>query len=609
MQHPKDPNQTDTGRLFIAIGLSLFILGLFYQFVEKPRIDAMKKQQELRLAQMEGTIENSIPEIVEVRDRSVVLSESLQRLEFDTPSVHGSINLIGGRIDDLVLKGHKKTLEGDEFVSLLAPVGSPEPYYVEAGWVSKSKNADLLPNAQTHWSVVGGQTVLKENQPVTLQWDNGKGLVFEREITLDENYLFSITQRVTNNSANDVSVNAYQLISRHGIPADLVDFFILHEGPQGFLEDKWHDINYSDLRDDKLLEFNARDGWVGIGDKYWFVGLIPSAKQDVSARFVYTGNNEKNEKFQTDLTGQPQIVAAGNRVENTFRLYAGAKKLSVINAYVKMDGLETLDQMFDYGMWYFITKPLLFVLNWLTAFFGHVGWAILFLTVCLRLAMYPLTNKQFRSMAKMKQIAPQLKKLQEKHKDNRELLQKEIFKLYQKEQVNPFSGCLPILVQIPIFFALYKVIMLDLDMRHAPFWGWIDDMSSQDPTSLFNLFGLIPWDPPSFLLIGLWPCLMGITMVMQRRLSPPPPDKTQAKMMLYMPYFFTFLMAKFAAGLVIYWTWSNLIGLLQQYVIMRRMGVNVSLIRGHGERRKNKADEEASETKETDVSKVKKSKT
>ncbi len=587
-KNPNDPNGIDTMRLLGAIVISLAILFAFNFLVEKPRAKALEKQLAAqKIAGIENpAIETLRAQVVEPLTREeIVQSSQIKRLLIEGERITGSLSVQGARIDDVLLKGYFETTAREKEFSILTPAGTEQPYYADFGWIAKQVGT-VLPTSKTIWQVKGN-TVLTSNDPVVLTWNNGQNLNFEREISLDENYMFTITQRVTNTGMAGVSLLPYQLISRHGMPKDYRGFFIQHEGPLGFLGKDLTEVDYDDLREDGEETKNSKGGWVGFTDRYWFTSLIPEKNTENKIRFIQSGEEGTTEKFQTDILGAEQLIPAGQTVAVTTQFFAGAKEYDVLKVY-KAEGIENFDLTLDFGMWFFITKPLLTTLLFLSKYFGSVAIAILVLTVILRGVLFPLTNKSFISMAKMKKVAPRLKELQEKHKDDREKMQMAILELYQKEGVNPLSGCWPMLLQIPIFFALYKVILINVGMRHAPFWGWIDDMSEMDPTSVFTGFGLVSWELPAILLIGAWPCMMGLTMLLQRRFSPPPPDKTQAMLLNIMPVFLTFIMSKFAAGLVIYWTWSNFLAISQQYIIMRREGVEVSLVHGHGERRKNK---------------------
>lgn len=577
----QDPEQHK--RLMAAIALSLLILFGYHYFVERPRIEAMQAREAAQQeAQAEKVLDTNIVSQQDAADQVYSRDEIVERggrLMIKNEKVEGSMPLSGIRIDDIRLLDHYETVERVKPVALFAPSGTEKPYYAEFGFISDD-NAMNLPSEDTQWQVVSNSDTLGTDQPVTLQWDNGQGVTFERTIELDKYYLFTITDRVINTSDETVTVYPYQLLSRKGLPKDFVDFFILHQGPISFSGGELEELSYDDLEDTQ--EFNNTGGWVGFTDKYWFASIIPPEGEAYKARFIKTGpEDEQQARYQADVLMGAMIIPPNGADEASYRMFAGEKKLDVLDSYDDQPGLRNIDLSIDFGIWAIITKPIYLALNFLSELFGHVAWGIIVLTVLIRLALYPLNSKSFRSMAAMKKISPKLKEIQEQHKGDTQTMQLKIMELYQREKVNPFSGCWPMLLQIPIFFALYKVVMLDIDMRHAPFPGWIEDMSVMDPTSIFNLFGLLPYDVPGVLMIGAWPVLMAMTMAGQRRLNPPPSDPVQAKVMAFMPWFFMIILAKFAAGLVIYWTWSNFLGLLQQYVIMRREGVDVSLIKGY----------------------------
>ncbi len=582
-QFPTPDDNKDNARLMQAIAISLAILFAFHFLYEKPQQEAQLKQQQEIAAKAQMPV-TAAPAALKTRTEALA---GAKRIKIEGDKVTGSLSLTGARIDDLSLNDH---LEDDlkTHVELLTPSGADGAYYVESGWTS-ADTAARLPDDKTVWHLApGSASVLKTGGSVTLAWDNGQGLSFTRKIELDDSYMFQITQSVTNKTAAARQLNAWYLISRHGLPLGFKGFFILHEGPIAYLDGKLKEINYKDLAKGENTERDNVHGWLGIADKYWFVGVLPRPEETFDARVVGSKAGDI-QSYQADIVGAAQVVQPGQTAFDKKLVFAGVKSLPLTKSYQEKYGIPRLDLVFDFGMWYFITKPFFFLLHFLMSALGNVGLSILAMTVIVRGAVFPLANKSFRSMARMKKVAPQLKELQEKYGQDRERLQMEIFELYRRENVNPFSGCWPMLIQIPIFFALYKSILLSVELRHAPFWGWIHDLSAPDPTNLFTLFGLIPWEPPAALHIGLWPVLFCATMIIQKRLTPPMPDKTQEQLQGVFPYIITFMLAKFASGLVIYWTWSNTLGILQQYYILRSAGdKNVSLLRGHHERRKKK---------------------
>ncbi|MGC2857026.1 membrane protein insertase YidC [Novispirillum sp. DQ9] len=493
------------------------------------------------------------------------------RVRIDTPALSGSISLVGGRFDDLVLKNYRVEPNQDaQQITLLSPRGSAEPYYAEYGWVAAGQGIDV-PGGDTPWQA--DAEVLSPATPVTLTWTSAQGLTFKRIIAVDENYMFTVTQTVSNDGGAAVTLHPYGLISR-GYRPQTADFYILHEGPLGVFEGTLKEVDYSELEEDGKVERTTTGGWVGITDKYWLTALDFDRDSESKARMLYR-QVDGQPRYQVDFLGAARTVAPGTTVEVKNDFFAGAKQLRLIDHYADSRGIKNFDLSIDFGWFYFLTKPFAYALLWLHGLLGNAGLAIIAFTVILRVLLYPLANKSFKSMSKMKALQPEMKALQERFKDDRARLNQEMMALYKTKGVNPVSGCLPILVQIPIFFALYKVLFVSIEMRHAPFYGWIHDLSAPDPTSLFNLFGLIPWDPPTFLMIGVWPLIMGVTMWAQQKLNPAPADPIQAKIMMWLPVVFTVMLASFPAGLVIYWATNNLLSVAQQWLIMKRMGVKV----------------------------------
>lgn len=515
------------------------------------------------------------------------------RIPIVNKELTGSLNLTGARLDDLRLNNYYETLKKETPITLLAPSHSKRPYYNEFGWVAQSPDLNL-PKATTNWSLYapGGDAKdarLTPDHPVTLRWDNGQGLIFERIISIDEDFLFTVEQRILNRSDRTIRLHPYALISRRGTPQDLQNIWILHEGPIAYLDKKLHQASYDDLLEARAPQsYTGRNGWAGITDKYWMVTLIPDQESQKTFRFVQSrvgGEGSRSlpllssNRFQTDILGDVHVIGPGESTTHQTHLFAGAKKVNLIEAYEDKLNIPHFDLSVDFGWFYFITKPFFHAISFFFELTGNFGVAIILFTIALRLLVFPLANTSYKSFAKMKQISPQIMELRESCKDDKRRLQQELVKLYQKEKVNPLAGCFPILVQIPIFFSLYKVLFIALEMRHAPFFGWIQDLSVADPTSLFNLFGLLPYEVPGILLIGVWPCLMLVTLLVQQRLNPPPPDPMQRQIMMMFPFIMTYIMAQFAAGLVIYWTVSAMLAIVQQYVIMRRMGVEVHLFK------------------------------
>ena len=508
----------------------------------------------------------SVP-AAEMRAQTLV---GTQRVTIDAPRARGSIALTGAVIDDLVLLDYLETLEeGADNIHLLNPTQMREAYFADFGWVAQRQGVKL-PNAESVWSA--DQSTLTPISPVTLSWDNGEGLVFQRVISIDSDYMFSIEQRVVNTTGEDVELFPYGLLSRRTTP-DTLDFYIMHEGPLGVIDDTLTEIDYDDMQEDGEIKYTTTGGWIGITDKYWLTALAPAPGESATMRFLHQ-INAGEDKYQTDYLGTKKLVPAGSSVAYTTHLFAGAKEVNLLDRYAEEFNISQFDLAIDFGWFYFLTKPFFYALQWLNGIFGNYGLAILLFTVGVKLVMLPLANKSYKAMSRMKQLQPEMMRIRDQFKEDRMRQQQEMMALYKREKVNPASGCLPILVQIPVFFALYKVLFVSIEMRHAPFYGWIHDLSAPDPTTIFNLFGLIPWDPPSFLMIGIWPLIMGGTMFLQQKLNPAPTDPMQQKIMAFLPLIFTVLLATFPAGLVIYWAWNNLLSIAQQKYIMWRMGVS-----------------------------------
>jgi YidC/Oxa1 family membrane protein insertase len=513
------------------------------------------------------------------------------KILIDTPKLAGSIALKGARVDDLSLVQYRETVDPKSpAIVLLAPSGSPHPFYAEFGWVGAAGTPVKLPNADTVWRQEGSGA-LAIDRPVTLVYDNGESLVFRRTIAVDDKYLFTVKDTVTNGGAETITLYPYGLISRHGAPK-IEGFYILHEGLIGVLGDEGlQEITYSKMDDKKALNFKVTNAWFGITDKYWAATLLPDRTEPLQVRF--SANPAGAAKiYQTDYLGEAKTVAPGATTAHNNRLFSGAKEVAVVglnfplvgdSGYNKSLDLNKFDLLIDWGYFYFITKPMFVAIDWFFKFLGNFGLAILAVTVVVKLIFFPLANKSYASMAKMKNIQPQMTALRERYPDDKVKQQQEMMELYKKEKINPIAGCLPIVIQIPVFFALYKVLFITIEMRHAPFFGWIKDLSAPDPTTIFNLFGLLPFDPSqvpvigTYLMLGVWPIIMGITMWFQMKLNPSPPDPTQKMIFDWMPLIFTFMLSSFSAGLVIYWAWNNSLSVLQQSVIMKRNGAKIEL--------------------------------
>jgi YidC/Oxa1 family membrane protein insertase len=514
--------------------------------------------------------------------RDAALGKST-RVSIATGSLQGSIALKGGRIDDLALLKFRETVDPKSPpIILLSPSGGPDPFYAEFGWTNAAGANVKVPASDTVWSQQGSGA-LDVGHPVTLTWDNGAGLEFRRTIAVDDKYLFTIKDEVLNKSASAVSLYPYALISRHGTPHTL-GYYILHEGLIGVLGDQsLQEYTYKKIDEKKDVAFDVTNGWLGITDKYWAAALLPETNAHLKAHFTASKLGTL-ETYQTDYLLDAQTIAPGATGSADARLFAGAKEVAVVNEYEKQLNLNRFDLLIDWGWFYFITKPMFVVIDYFYHLVGNFGIAILIVTVLIKAAFFPLANKSYASMAKMKAVQPQMTALRARYPDDKAKQQQELMALYKKEKINPLAGCLPIAIQIPVFFSLYKVLFITIEMRHAPFFGWIHDLSAPDPTNIFNLFGLIHVDPTivpvvgSYLHLGAWPLIMGVTMWAQMKLNPAPPDPTQQMIFNWMPVIFTFMLASFPAGLVIYWAWNNSLSVLQQSVIMRKHGAKIELI-------------------------------
>ncbi len=587
----------------LAIVLSFAVLLGWYYFIIGPQQEKAKRQKQAQLEQAKKAAANnktgtpSIPNAdnqsgvgsganiqrpqapVRIVSRSDALAAS-PRIKIDTASLKGSISLKGARIDDLVLKKYKQTVKKDsDNVVLLSPSASPNPYYTEQGWTAEQ--GVKVPTHETLWQVEGNK-VLSEKAPVTLVHDNGAGLIFKRIISIDANYLFTIKQTVENKSEKPVVLYPWSVVSRHNKP-ETTNFFVLHEGLLGVMgEESLIEVTYDAAVSEKEQTYKQTGGWLGITDKYWATVIIPDQKLKYKARF-YGSKEGTKETYQTDYIAQEGItVNAGQTVDSVAQIYAGAKDTLLINKYEEKYGILKFGLMIDWGWFPFLTKPLFYALDYFNKIFNNFGLSILFVTVLIKLIMFPLANKSYESMSKMKKLQPEMQRIKERYKDDAMRQQKEMMEMYKKEKINPMLGCLPILVQIPVFFALYKVLFITIDMRHAPFFGWINDLSAPDPTNMFNLFGLIPFDPPFPFQVGIWAIIMGLTMWIQMKLNPQQADPMQQAIFNWMPVIFTFMLATFPAGLVIYWAWNNTLSIIQQRYIMKKNGVEVNLIENTG---------------------------
>ncbi|MDB2470936.1 membrane protein insertase YidC [Candidatus Pelagibacter bacterium] len=557
----------DTKNVIAAISLSAAVIVLYSLFFQ-PDPSAIKQNQAEQKKIENNTDTPSLDknENFAKLSRTDALKEN-DRIQFENGSVVGSISLKGATIDDLTFKEYSVELNGNDKITLLSPRNFEDGYLVESGFVSTNKNIDI-PDASTVWEVSGNKK-LTNNSPVKLTWSNTQGITFEKYISLDDQFLFTVKEKIINSSDKSYSFYSYGQIIRNKLP-EISGFYILHEGFLSVLDDQLIEEDYDDIQEKKFTQI-AQDGFVAISDKFWVTSVIPPKGKEFKTTFDY-----KN-KFRANYISTKGIeVRANSSVEEEIQIIVAAKRVNVIDGYAENLDINKFDLAIDWGFMYFITKPLFFVLDYFFKLLGNYGLAIIAVTICIRLAFFPLANFSFKSMGKMKLLAPEMARLKELHKDDKMKLQQAMMALYKKEKVNPMSGCLPILVQIPVFFALYKVLFVTIEMRHMPFYGWIHDLSDRDPTSLFNVFGLLPWDPPSFLLIGAWPIIMGITMWIQQKLNPTPPDPIQAKIFMFFPVFLTVILAPFPAGLVIYWSFNNIFTMIQQYIVQRKMTIKTT---------------------------------
>ena len=558
----------DSKNVIAAISLSAAVIIIYGLFFAPPPPDPKKINNEKNNI-VESTSEApSLDQNVEVskisRNEAI---ENEDRVQFENSTVIGSISLVGASIDDLTFKKYTNTLNGDDNVVLLNPKKVEDGYYIETGWATANKNINL-PNSKTIWTIEGNNK-LTPNSPIKLSWTNDQNIKFIKDISIDDQYLFKVNQTIINNSEKTYNFYPYGQIIRNIAP-EIIDFFILHEGLIGVFDDQLVEEDYDDI-EEKKFSINADKGWLGITDKYWITSLIPQENRKFRTDFDYKNKFRAN-FIETSATE----IGANETKSNEIKIIIAAKEVDIIDGYAENLNISKYDLAIDWGWFYFLVKPLFFVIDYFFELTGNFGIAIILITICIRIVFFPLANYSFKSMAKMKVLQPEMTRLKELHKEDKMKLQQEMMALYKKEKVNPVSGCLPIFIQIPFFFAIYKVLFVTLEMRHQPFYGWIKDLSERDPTSIFNLFGLIPWDPPSFLLIGVWPCLMGLSMYLQQKLNPTPPDPIQAKIFAFFPLFLTVILAPFPSGLVIYWTINNILTMAQQYVIIKRTTVKTA---------------------------------
>ena len=551
----------DTKNVLFAVILSTVVLVFWSTFFEPPPIETNVTNNQETINE-----EVSSPSIEEKEtNNEIKRSDAItktKRIKVENQNIKGSISLQGAIIDDIVFKNYKKDLDSETKVTFLNPKNSTNEYFIETGWASGGNDKIKLPLDNTAWNVKGNN-ILTPGSPITLEWNNNEGLIFTKKIELDDKFLFKIKQSIKNNSNKTFQFYPYAQISKKGKPEGR-QIYILHEGFLGVFGDELKEEDYDDIEKEKFT-ITATKGWLGITDKYWLTAIVPEKGKEFKAEFI-----SKNKKYIANyIIKEPSILNPGGLVTNEINTFVAAKEVAVIDEYAEKLGIEKFDLAIDWGWFYFFTKPLFFVIDYFFKLTGNFGIAIVIITALIRLIFFPLANYSFKSMAKMKMLQPEMVRLKELHKDDKVKLQQEMMALYKREKVNPVSGCLPVLIQIPFFFAIYKMLYVTLEMRHQPFFGWIKDLSERDPTSVFNLFGLIPWDPPTFLMIGAWPILMGISMFIQQKLNPTPPDPIQAKIFMFFPIFLTIILAPFPSGLVVYWTVNNILTITQQWIIMR----------------------------------------
>ena len=594
---------------FITIALSIVILTLWQVFYMNPKIEAQREQAQIEATRQgqtrvdgqastpagtatNGNTANNLPSSTPATPAANVPGQSqdaaqagsltraaalgqTQRIKIDTPSLGGSISLAGARLDDLQLKHYHETVDDNSpNIELLSPAQMADGQFVEVGFAGNDLTG-TVPGPTTVWTREGNND-LTASTPVTLSYTNEKGLVFKRTISVDENYMFTVKDAVTNTTSAPVSLASYGRVTRFSKPLH-PSTYVLHEGPIGVVNDKLIEYKFAAIEKEREVapDRSTTGGWVGITDKYWAAALVPAQATPFKIRFSYFDDGRP--RYQSDYLSDPATIQPGQTAQTANLIFAGAKEVGKINAYMNDLHIPLFKNLIDWGWFYFITEPMFYLIDWLYKAIGNFGVAILAVTVILKAFFFPLANKSYASMARMKLVQPKMTEIREKYADDKVKQQQAMMELYKTEKINPIAGCWPVLIQIPVFFALYKVLYVTIEMRHAPFFGWIQDLAAPDPTSLFNLFGLIPWAVPAFLMIGVWPLIMGVTMFLQMRMNPTPPDPTQQMIFNWMPLIFTFMLATFPAGLVIYWAWNNTLSIIQQGIIMKRQGVKVEL--------------------------------
>ncbi len=564
----------DTKNVLMAVILSTMIIVGWQVFVVDP--DLKKEKATTTIQQKDSKQSNtasgkptapSLSAKTKAPEKTISRADAInqeKRIILENRKLKGSISLKGALIDDITFKVYKETLDkNSKLVTFLHPKQIKDGYFLESGWASA--DSTKVPNNNSIWKV-RNNNILTNKTPIELEWNNQNGLVFIKKIELDNQYLFKITESVQNNTKAPLNLFHYSQITRKEKP-QVQNFYILHEGMVGVINENLQEQKYDDIKE-KNQKYQGNKGWVGITDKYWLTAIVPEKNKSFNAEFVY----ENSYKANFILT-EPTTINPGATGSSSAQIFIGAKEVVTVDGYAETAGINKFDLAIDWGWFYFFTKPLFFIIEFFFKLTGNFGVAIILLTAAIRILFFPLANYSFASMAKMKALQPEMTRLKDLYKDDKQKIQAEMMALYRKEKINPVSGCLPMLIQIPFFFAIYKMLFVTLEMRQAPFFGWIQDLSASDPTSLFNLFGLIPWDPPSFLVIGVWPILMGLTMWLQQKLNPAPTDPIQAKIFAFFPLFLTGMLASFPSGLVVYWTINNVLTMAQQYIIIKKTKV------------------------------------
>jgi len=553
--------------LLLAVVFSLVILIGFDFFFAPKKSEVNKVQVNENIS--EETLDKNTPSIdSSLIKKSNEIKSSEKRIKFKANRIEGSINLFGATIDDIILSDYFQKIEKKKKIQVLQQENSNSPYFLRMGWASTDKSIEL-PDKNSLWKANKENF---NNEKIKLEWSNNKGLKIIREISFDENFMITITDEVINGTSGKIDLTNFSYLRRKNYEPEN-KFFILHEGPLGVFNDTLKEVSYDELHENKEIVESTKNGWIGYTDHYWQVAIFPDTNESFKARFKTL--NDRRNSIQIDfINDNVKSVEPNSKLVTKSYVFAGAKEVPLIDNYIKELNVNKLDLSVDFGWFYFLTKPLFYALNFLSTKFENFGIGIIILTIFIRIILFPLANKSFKSMNSMRILTPEIQRVRERYKDDRQKMNQEMFALYREKKINPAAGCLPILIQIPIFFALYKVLFVSIEMRHAPFFGWIKDLSAPDPTSLFNLFGLIPWDPPLFLTIGIWPLLMGLTMYLQQKINPPPPDPIQAKIFMMLPFIFTFLLATFPSGMVVYWTVNNVLSIGQQYILLKKQKKN-----------------------------------